>query len=122
MNGAGNVISSKIAGRKCLSPNHLQDIYGFAAYADRIVKKCMEKRGYRRPEDRLKASFWGTLILMPISVLIYGWLLKFGCVLIVLTASPGLMGYNSKGGMAPPLIMVFLNGISLMLCLTPLNT
>ncbi|KIR42486.1 dityrosine transporter [Cryptococcus deuterogattii 99/473] len=89
VNGAGNVISSKIAG----------------PYADRIVKKCMEKRGYRRPEDRLKASFWGTLILMPISVLIYGWLLKFG-----------------KGGMAPPLIMVFLNGISLMLCLTPLNT
>ncbi|XAO22220.1 hypothetical protein I312_100988 [Cryptococcus bacillisporus CA1280] len=89
VNGAGNVISSKIAG----------------PYADRIVKKCMEKRGYRRPEDRLKASFWGTLILMPISVLIYGWLLKFG-----------------KGGMAPPLVMVFLNGVSLMLCLTPLNT
>ncbi|EAL22919.1 hypothetical protein CNBA6880 [Cryptococcus deneoformans B-3501A] len=89
VNGAGNIISSRIAG----------------PYADRIVKKYMGKRGYRRPEDRLKASFWGTLILMPISVLIYGWLLKFG-----------------KGGMAPPLIMVFLNGISLMLCLTPLNT
>ncbi|OWZ59705.1 dityrosine transporter [Cryptococcus neoformans c45] len=89
VNGAGNIISSRIAG----------------PYADRIVKKYMEKRGYRRPEDRLKASFWGTLILMPISILIYGWLLKFG-----------------KGGMAPPLIMVFLNGISLMLCLTPLNT
>lgn len=66
-------------------------IYGFAAYADRIVKKYMGKRGYRRPEDRLKASFWGTLILMPISVLIYGWLLKFGCVLMILTASPGLI-------------------------------
>lgn len=65
--------------------------YGFAAYADRIVKKYMEKRGYRRPEDRLKASFWGTLILMPISILIYGWLLKFGCVLIILTASPRLI-------------------------------
>ncbi|ODN82784.1 hypothetical protein L202_01060 [Cryptococcus amylolentus CBS 6039] len=88
-NGVGNMISSKLAG----------------PFADGIVKKYIAKRGYRRPEDRLKASFWGLALGMPVSILIYGWVLKFG-----------------KGGMAPPLIMVFLNGLSLMLALTPINT
>ncbi|WVQ70615.1 hypothetical protein IAR50_000135 [Cryptococcus sp. DSM 104548] len=88
-NGVGNMISSKIAG----------------PFADSIVKRYITKRGYRRPEDRLKASFWGLAVGMPVSILVYGWVLDFG-----------------KGGMAPPLIMVFLNGLSLMLALTPINT
>ncbi|WVF68151.1 hypothetical protein IAT40_002914 [Kwoniella sp. CBS 6097] len=89
ISGAGNIIGSKVIG----------------PLADKTVKKYIEKRGYRRPEDRLRCAFFGLGVLMPISVLIYGWLVDTGA-----------------GGMAPPLIMVFLNGIALLLGFAPLNT
>ncbi|WWC92114.1 uncharacterized protein L201_007068 [Kwoniella dendrophila CBS 6074] len=87
--GAGNILGTKFIGPR----------------ADAIVIKWIEKRGYRRPEDRLRAAFFGMWFLMPASILIYGWLLKYG-----------------SGGIAPPLIMVFLNGVALMFALAPLNT
>ncbi|WRT70535.1 uncharacterized protein IL334_007533 [Kwoniella shivajii] len=89
VNGAGNIIGSKVIG----------------PWADSTVKKYMEKRGYRRPEDRLKAAFLGLMVIMPLSCIIYGWVLNF-----------------NAGGMAPPLIMVFFNGVGLMFSLAPLNT
>ncbi|WVQ95702.1 hypothetical protein IAU59_002801 [Kwoniella sp. CBS 9459] len=89
VSGAGNIIGSKIIG----------------PLADKTVKRYIEKRGYRRPEDRLRCAFFGLGVLMPISVLVYGWLVDTGA-----------------GGMAPPLIMVFLNGIALMFGFAPLNT
>ncbi|WVQ86011.1 hypothetical protein IAT38_008179 [Cryptococcus sp. DSM 104549] len=89
VNGAGNIIGSRFVG----------------PYADRVTKKAMEKRGYRRPEDRLRAAIWGMAVIMPVSCLVYGWVLQSG-----------------KGGMAPPLVMLFLNGFALMLANTPVNT
>ncbi|WWD20555.1 hypothetical protein CI109_105031 [Kwoniella shandongensis] len=89
VSGAGNILGSRIAG----------------PWADRVVKQYMAKRGYRRPEDRLRAAFLGFGVLMPLSNLGYGWLLQAG-----------------KGGMAPPLVFLFINGVALMLALSPLNT
>ncbi|OCF33611.1 dityrosine transporter [Kwoniella heveanensis BCC8398] len=89
ISGAGNIIGSKFIG----------------PLADKTVKRYIEKRGYRRPEDRLRCAFFGLGVLMPVSVLVYGWLVETGA-----------------GGMAPPLIMVFFNGIALMLGFAPLNT
>ncbi|WVR08471.1 hypothetical protein IAU60_005526 [Kwoniella sp. DSM 27419] len=81
-NGAGNILGSRIAG----------------PMADKTVKKWIEKRGYRRPEDRLRAAYFGMGILMPASILVYGWVVE-----------------KNAGGIAPPLVMVFLNGLALSL-------
>ncbi|WWC72432.1 uncharacterized protein I206_106394 [Kwoniella pini CBS 10737] len=87
--GAGNILGSKLIG----------------PWADKVVIKQIAKRGYRRPEDRLKTGYLGAFILMPLSALGYGWLVEYGA-----------------GGIAPPLVMVFLNGLSLMFVVAPLNT
>lgn len=50
-NGGGNIIGARIAGPWC----------------DAVVKRYLKKRGYRRPEDRLKASLLGLGFLMPAS-------------------------------------------------------
>lgn len=88
-NGFGTILGSRLIG----------------PYADRIVKKFIRKRGYRRPEDRLHAALWGTGVITPVSCLAYGWLL-----------------WGDKGGMAPPIIMLFINGIGTQIALTPVNT
>ncbi|WWD08489.1 hypothetical protein V865_006601 [Kwoniella europaea PYCC6329] len=88
-NGAGNILGSKIVG----------------PWADAIVVKYIAKRGYRRPEDRLKSALFGIGVIMPLSNLAYGWLLQYGA-----------------GGIAAPLVMVFLNGLALMFGFAPLNT
>lgn len=73
--------------------------------SDRTVLKYMKKRGYRRPEDRLHATLLGAGLINPASCLVYGWLL-----------------WANKGGMAPPLVMLVINGVGMNLSLTPLNT
>ncbi|WWC65403.1 uncharacterized protein I303_108021 [Kwoniella dejecticola CBS 10117] len=87
--GAGNILGSKLIG----------------PWADKVVVRQLAKRGYRRPEDRLKAGYLGAFILMPLSSLGYGWLIQYGA-----------------GGIAPPLVMVFINGLALMFVVAPLNT
>lgn len=49
--GGGTLLGSRISG----------------PYADYTVRKWMEKRGYRRPEDRLRASLIGAGIVQPLS-------------------------------------------------------
>jgi len=65
----------------------------------------MEKRSYRRPEDRLHASLWGAGLISPASCLLYGWLL-----------------WLDKGGLWPPLIVLVINGFGMQLSLNPMNT
>ncbi|ORY35815.1 major facilitator superfamily domain-containing protein [Naematelia encephala] len=88
-NGGGNFIGTRIGG----------------PWADFMVKKYIKKRGYRRPEDRLRASLVGCGIIMPVSCLAYGWLVRSGA-----------------GGMAPPIVMMAISGVGLMTTLTPVNT
>ncbi|GMK54479.1 hypothetical protein CspeluHIS016_0110650 [Cutaneotrichosporon spelunceum] len=87
--GAGTLLGARIIGR----------------YADGIVRKWIEKRGYRKPEDRLRAALVGTALILPLSCFTYGWLLHF-----------------NKGGLAPPIVMLFINGIGTQMFFTPLNT
>ncbi|CAK9786620.1 MFS general substrate transporter [Cutaneotrichosporon oleaginosum] len=74
-------------------------------YADRIVRSWIEKRGYRKPEDRLRAALIGTALVLPLSCFAYGWLLHF-----------------NKGGLAPPIVFLVINGVGTPMFFTPLNT
>ena len=49
-------------------------------HADWTVRKWLEKRGFRRPEDRLYSTLIGALFVMPSSLLIAGWLIQTGYV------------------------------------------
>lgn len=57
MNGAGNVISSKIAGRKYVSPNHLQIIYGLSSicrpHCEEVYGKTRIQKARRQTEGQL---------------------------------------------------------------------
>ncbi|BEJ01175.1 hypothetical protein CcaverHIS631_0510320 [Cutaneotrichosporon cavernicola] len=87
--GVGTLLGARIIGR----------------YADSIVRKWIEKRGYRKPEDRLRAALIGTTLILPLSCFTYGWLLYF-----------------NKGGIAPPIVMLVINGVGTQMFFTPLNT
>ena len=58
----GNLIGARIAG----------------IHADKVVRQWVEKRGYRRPEDRLRAALLGGLLVMPAALLAAGWLIQTG--------------------------------------------
>ena len=60
--GMGNLIGARIAG----------------IHADKVVRQWVEKRGYRRPEDRLRAALLGGLLVMPAALLAAGWLIQTG--------------------------------------------
>lgn len=57
MNGAGNVISSKIAGRKYVSPNHLQIIYELSSicrpHCEEVYGKTRIQKARRQTEGQL---------------------------------------------------------------------
>jgi MFS family permease len=86
--GLGNIVGSRIAG----------------PMADATVRRFIKKRGYRRPEDRLRAAVLGLGLIMPSTCLAYGWLLE-----------------TRAGGVAPPIVFLFLQGLGLMLVFTPVR-
>jgi MFS family permease len=74
-------------------------------YADRIVKKYIKKRGQRIAEDRLRSCiiFLGGVI--PACMIIYGWSVE-----------------KAVGGVALPVLMMFLQGVAQLFCFPSLNT
>jgi MFS family permease len=74
-------------------------------YADRIVKKYIRKRGRRVAEDRLRSCivFLGGVI--PACMIIYGWSVE-----------------KAVGGVALPVLMMFLQGVAQLFCFPSLNT
>jgi hypothetical protein len=46
--------------------------------ADATVKRFIRKRGYRRPEDRLKGAILGVGLILPLSGITYGWVVQYG--------------------------------------------
>lgn len=65
-NGGGNIIGGRLAGRR------LEDILTARpadniAYCDYVVRRYIDKRGFRRPEDRLRAAVLASGVLMPLS-------------------------------------------------------
>lgn len=74
-------------------------------WADHIVKKYIQKRGERVPEDRLRSCLVFMGVIIPACMLIYGWSVE-----------------KRKGGIALPVIMMFLQGVAQLFCFPSLNT
>lgn len=74
-------------------------------YADHYVKKYLVKRGRHIFEDRLYSMLFCYALVIPGTILIYGWCLE-----------------KEKGGMAVPIIMMFLGGFGQTICFPSINT
>ncbi|KAH6674340.1 major facilitator superfamily domain-containing protein [Halenospora varia] len=74
-------------------------------YADYITIKYTRKRGSRVPEDRLRSALPFMGIMIPSCMLIYGWSIE-----------------KRFGGIALPVIMMFIQGIGQLFCFPSLNT
>lgn len=75
-------------------------------FSDRTVKRYMAKReGVRLPKDRLNSGLSGLFIVLPISMLLYGWSLD-----------------REFGGLALPIVAGFWVGVGLMGTFNALNT
>lgn len=74
-------------------------------YADHIVKKYIRIRGHREAEDRLRSCLWFLGGVIPACMLIYGWSVE-----------------KRVGGIALPVIMMFLQGVAQLFCFPSLNT
>ncbi|GAA6017760.1 hypothetical protein JCM10207_000488 [Rhodosporidiobolus poonsookiae] len=90
--GVGNAVCSRFSGK----------------YADWTLRHWLKKRnGQYVPEDRLKATLLGGGIVLPGSVLALGWVLD---------------RVGGKVGLAWTVILLFVDGVGLMIVLTPANT
>ncbi|PHH61924.1 hypothetical protein CDD81_7729 [Ophiocordyceps australis] len=75
-------------------------------WADRTVRVWIDKRGgVRVPEDRLRSAVPFMGLLMPASVLIYGWSVD-----------------RAVGGIPVPVIFLFVQGVGQLFCFPSLNT
>jgi MFS family permease len=74
-------------------------------WADHIVKKWIGIRGERVPEDRLRSCLFSMGVIVPGCMLIYGWSVE-----------------KRVGGIALPVIMMFLQGVAQLFCFPSLNT
>lgn len=73
-------------------------------YADYIVKKYIEKRGKRIPEDRLRSCVIAMGVVIPACMLIYGWSIE-----------------KRVGGIPLPVICMFVQGVAQLVCFPSLN-
>ncbi|KAF2025296.1 MFS general substrate transporter [Setomelanomma holmii] len=74
-------------------------------YADFVVKKYITKRGHRESEDRLRSCILFLGGVIPACMIIYGW------------------GVEKRvGGVALPVVMMFLQGVAQLFCFPSLNT
>lgn len=74
-------------------------------WADYVVKKWIRKRGRRIPEDRLRSALVAMGIVVPGSMLIYGWSIE-----------------KAVGGVPLPVIAMFVQGVAQLFCFPSLNT
>ena len=74
-------------------------------WADHVVKKWIRIRGERVPEDRLRSCLIALGVVIPACMLIYGWSVE-----------------KAKGGVALPVICMFVQGVAQLFCFPSLNT
>lgn len=89
----------------CPGMGYLVGSYFGGRWADRYVRKYINKKGRRVSEDRLRSELWAHGLILPATILVYGWCLK-----------------TKKGGIPVPAIMMFLNGFAQTICFPSLNT
>ena len=74
--------------------------------SDQTVQKYIIKRnGVRMPQDRLNSGLFPLFLVLPISALLYGWMLQ-----------------EEVGGLAVPVVTAFASGMGLMGSFNGLNT
>jgi MFS family permease len=73
-------------------------------WADRTVKRWIGKRGARIPEDRLHSAIPFIGFIVPGCMLVYGWSVE-----------------KEKGGIAVPVIAMFLQGVAQLFCFPAFN-
>lgn len=75
-------------------------------WADAMVRRYMKLRdGHRIPEDRLHSCLPAMGLVIPACMLVYGWTIE-----------------KSVGGIAVPVIAMFLQGVAQLFCFPSLNT
>lgn len=74
-------------------------------YADYVVKKYIRKRGHRVSEDRLRSCVFFLGGVIPACMIVYGWSIE-----------------KRVGGVALPVVMMFLQGVAQLFCFPSLNT
>lgn len=74
-------------------------------WADWTVKRWIQKRGSRVAEDRLRSSLPFVGGLIPACILVYGWTVE-----------------KQAGGIAAPVVMMFIQGVGQLFCFPSLNT
>ncbi|KAK8247225.1 major facilitator superfamily domain-containing protein [Phyllosticta capitalensis] len=80
--------------------------FGGGRWADRTVRIWMKKRnGQRIPEDRLRSSLPFMGIVIPLCIVTYGWTIE-----------------KRVGGVALPVVVMFLQGVAQLFCFPSLNT
>ncbi|KAF2397123.1 MFS general substrate transporter [Trichodelitschia bisporula] len=84
---------------------YLLGTFGGGRWADHMVKKWIRKQGERVAEDRLRSALPAMGLVIPASILIYGWSIE-----------------KEKGGIALPVIVMFLQGVAQLFCFPSLNT
>ncbi|KAI5475495.1 hypothetical protein MNV49_001309, partial [Pseudohyphozyma bogoriensis] len=90
--GFGNFVAAQFTGR----------------YADFTLRRWLKKRGgVYIPEDRLRASIVGGALFFPGSVIALGWVIEKS---------------SGPAGLAGCVVLLFVNGVALMIVLTPSNT
>ena len=73
---------------------------------DYYVRRYEAKKGGRRvPEDRLRSCVWSMGLVIPACLLVYGWTVQF-----------------EVGGLAVPLVAMFVQGFFQMFCVPSINT
>lgn len=79
---------------------------GGGRWADYIVKRWVGKRnGERVPEDRLRSCITSLALVLPGSILIYGWSVE-----------------KAVGGIPLPVVFMFVQGVAQSFCFPSLNT
>ncbi|KAK7533985.1 major facilitator superfamily domain-containing protein [Phyllosticta citribraziliensis] len=80
--------------------------FGGGRWADRTVRVWIKKRGGQRvPEDRLRSSLPFMGIVIPACIVVYGWTIE-----------------KRVGGIALPVIVMFIQGVAQLFCFPSLNT
>lgn len=100
--------SPLLSGLFYLAPGcgYLLGTFGGGHWADRTVKRWIRRRSGRRvPEDRLRSALPFIALLMPACILVYGWAVD-----------------QEVGGIALPVVAMFVQGVGQLFCFPSLNT
>ena len=94
------------AGLFYLAPGagYILGTFGGGRWADYTVRKWIKIRGERIPEDRLRSTLAFIGIVIPGSMLVYGWSVQ-----------------QEAGGIALPVVAMFVQGVAQLFCFPSIN-